>query len=350
MLEGSFDERFLRLPERVIVTAMQSHQRYFPLGGNRFAFVANGGDPEVVRAGNERVLEGAARRRELHVRPRRRRRDRRARRAARRDHVLRGRRHVRRQDGAARGARRASSAAARRRARRRGWRRPTRRRSSCASSPSSRAYIGAEYARLAGYPEAVCAAIEEQYLPDAADAPLPETEAGRVLAAADKIDTLTVSFSLGHRPTGSRDPYGLRRAAIGLCRLAVEGGLTVPRSPARPARCASSSRSGSRACSTCRSSSCARRARRRHPTWAAWPARAGAVRRAGVAGVRRGLHRVRARAPAGGAERPTTPRPRSIARLLQGGRGARPGGRARDRSRSTETCGERSSRARRWRR
>ena len=44
-----------------------------------------------------------------------------------------------------------------------------------------------------------------------------------------KLDTLAVSFSLGHKPTGSRDPYGLRRAAIGLCRLAVEGGLTVAR-------------------------------------------------------------------------------------------------------------------------
>ena len=48
-----------------------------------------------------------------------------------------------------------------------------------------------------------------------------------MLSAADRIDTLTVSFSLGHRPTGSRDPYGLRRAAIGLCRLAVEGGVPV---------------------------------------------------------------------------------------------------------------------------
>jgi glycyl-tRNA synthetase beta chain len=48
-----------------------------------------------------------------------------------------------------------------------------------------------------------------------------------VLAAADKLDTLTVAFSLGHRPTGSRDPYALRRAAIGLCRLAVEGGVEL---------------------------------------------------------------------------------------------------------------------------
>jgi len=95
--------------------------------------------------------------------------------------------------------------------------------------PDLEGYIGAEYARLAGYPEAVCKAIEEQYLPDAAGGPLPLTEAGKVLAAADRIDTLTVAFSLGHRPTGSRDPYGLRRAAIGLCRLAVEGGLHIPR-------------------------------------------------------------------------------------------------------------------------
>jgi glycyl-tRNA synthetase beta chain len=50
-----------------------------------------------------------------------------------------------------------------------------------------------------------------------------------VLSAADKIDTLNVSFGLGQRPTGSRDPYGLRRAAIGLGRLATEGNLAIPR-------------------------------------------------------------------------------------------------------------------------
>src|SRR5207244_10157048 len=65
--------------------------------------------------------------------------------------------------------------------------------------PDLEGHIGAEYARLAGYPEAVCAAIEEQYLPDAAGGPLPQTEAGKVLAAADKLDTLSVSFPLGHR-------------------------------------------------------------------------------------------------------------------------------------------------------
>ncbi|MGI9658483.1 MAG: glycine--tRNA ligase subunit beta, partial [Gaiellaceae bacterium] len=58
VLDGSYDERYLRLPARVITTAMQSHQRYFPMEDGRFAFVANGGDPDVVRSGNEQVLEG----------------------------------------------------------------------------------------------------------------------------------------------------------------------------------------------------------------------------------------------------------------------------------------------------
>src|SRR5256714_11393544 len=57
VLEGHFDERFLQLPERVIVTTMQSHQRYFPIEGNRFALVANGGDPDVVGPGHTQVLE-----------------------------------------------------------------------------------------------------------------------------------------------------------------------------------------------------------------------------------------------------------------------------------------------------
>ena len=61
----------------------------------------------------------------------------------------------------------------------------------------------------------------------AAGGQLPSTEPGKALAAADKIDNLTVAFALGQRPTGSRDPYGLRRAAIGLCRLALEGGLRL---------------------------------------------------------------------------------------------------------------------------
>jgi glycyl-tRNA synthetase beta chain len=93
--------------------------------------------------------------------------------------------------------------------------------------PELEGHIGAEYARLAGRSDVVCVAIDEHYLPDAADAPLPSTEPGRIVAAADKLDTLRTAFRLGHRPTGSRDPYALRRAAIGLVRLAIEGDLAL---------------------------------------------------------------------------------------------------------------------------
>ena len=226
VLEGGFDERFLALPPRVIETAMQSHQRYFPLPRRplrlrRQRWRAGTRDPrERARA------RGPPRRRDLHVRAGPRRRDRPARGPARLDHLLPGRGLVRRQDRAAREARRPA---------RRRRRHPRAARLSKADQaselvrefPDLEGHIGAEYARAAGYPEAVCAAIDEHYLPDGADAPLPSTEAGRVLSAADKIDNLTVAFELGHKPSGSRDPYGLRRAAIGLCRLAVDGGLTL---------------------------------------------------------------------------------------------------------------------------
>jgi glycyl-tRNA synthetase beta chain len=229
VLDGSFDERFLQLPERVVVTAMQSHQRYFPLGGNRFAFVANGGDPELVRAGNENVLEGRLDdasftfERDVEV----------------------GIDDLASRLGAITYFKGAGSFADKTERLQRiasdlGGGEATLEAARLAKAdqaselvrefPDLEGYIGGQYARLAGYPEAVSAAIEEQYLPDASGGPLPQTESGKVLAAADKVDALATSFSLGHRPSGSRDPYGLRRAAIGLDRLAVEGGLVVPRS------------------------------------------------------------------------------------------------------------------------
>jgi glycyl-tRNA synthetase beta chain len=228
VLEGSFDERFLQLPERVVVTAMQSHQRYFPLGGNRFAFVSNGGDPEVVRPGNETVLEGRLDDASFTFE---------------RD-VQAGIDALAERLGAITYFKGAGSFADKTErlgqlVAELGGGEATLEAARLAKAdqsselvrefPDLEGYIGGQYARLAGYPEAVSAAIEEQYLPDAAGGPLPQTESGKVLAAADKVDALATSFSLGHRPTGSRDPYGLRRAAIGLDRLAVEGGLVVPR-------------------------------------------------------------------------------------------------------------------------
>ena len=228
VLEGTFDERFLHLPERVVVTTMQSHQRYFPLGENRFAVVANGGDPDTVRAGHTQVLEArledatftferdvatgidalAARLGSITFF---------AGAGSFSDKAERVAKLVERLGGGE-----ASLEAAR-------LAKADQASELVREFPDLEGYIGGEYARLTGYPEAVAKAIEEHYLPDSAGGPLPQTEPGKVLAAADKLDTLTVSFALGHKPSGSRDPYGLRRAGIGLLRLALEGGLTIDR-------------------------------------------------------------------------------------------------------------------------
>jgi glycyl-tRNA synthetase beta chain len=233
VIPGSFHERFRQLPERVVVTAMQSHQRYFPLGGNRFAFVANGGDPDVVRAGNEQVLEGRLDDAEFTFeRDRAKGIDALAERlgaitffqgagtlAEKTERVMQLVTVLGGGDAAREAARLAKADQASELVR---------------EFADLEGYIGAEYARLAGYPELVCKAIEEQYLPDSSGGPLPSTGAGLALAAADKLDTLTIAFSLGHRPTGSRDPYGLRRAAIGLNRIAVEGKLRIERGLLEP--------------------------------------------------------------------------------------------------------------------
>jgi glycyl-tRNA synthetase beta chain len=82
--------------------------------------------------------------------------------------------------------------------------------------------MGAHYARRAGEPEEVAAAIAEHYRPRAAGDPLPVTEAGVALALADKLDHVAGMFVAGKIPTGSEDPYGVRRAANGVLRILLE--------------------------------------------------------------------------------------------------------------------------------
>jgi tetrameric-type glycyl-tRNA synthetase beta subunit len=228
VLEGAFNRRYLQLPERVIETAMQSHQRYFPLGGNRFAIVVDGGDPAVVRAGHENVLENRLEDASFTFeRDLARGIDALAGSLARITFFTGAGSYAEKADRLAQLVARLGGGEAAREAAR--LAKADQAAELVREFPDLEGYIGAEYARLAGYPEAVCKAVEEHHLPDASAGPLPSTEAGKVVAAADKLDTLAVAFSLGHRPTGSRDPYGLRRAAIGLCRLALEGGLVVER-------------------------------------------------------------------------------------------------------------------------
>ena len=88
--------------------------------------------------------------------------------------------------------------------------------------PSLQGIIGKYYAENSGESAAVASAIEEHYQPIAADAPIPRTDVGTVVALADKIDTIVGYFGINERPTGSQDPYSLRRHAIGTIRILHE--------------------------------------------------------------------------------------------------------------------------------
>jgi glycyl-tRNA synthetase beta chain len=242
VLRGSFPERFLELPDRVIVTVMQSHQRYLPLlaGDGRplshFCFVANSAEDaaQTVITGNERVvrgrlddaafslakdlelgLEGLASglgRISYHARA-----GSLGDRAARLEALV-----ALLGDGihAPADVREHALVAAR----------------LAKADQASRlvgefaeleGYVGAVYAQRAGLPEAVSVAIGEQYLPDGAAAAPPATLPGALVALADKLDSLATAFGLGEQPTGSRDPYGLRRAAAGVVTIVLHRNLSL---------------------------------------------------------------------------------------------------------------------------
>lgn len=87
--------------------------------------------------------------------------------------------------------------------------------------------VGGIYAREEGHSEAVWQAVYDQYLPASTEDALPRGRVGRVVGLADRLDTLVGIFGLGLVPTGSKDPFGLRRAAQGAVRIALEGGMAV---------------------------------------------------------------------------------------------------------------------------
>jgi glycyl-tRNA synthetase beta chain len=88
--------------------------------------------------------------------------------------------------------------------------------------------VGGLYANAAGEPAEIWRAVYEHYAPAGMEDPIPSTITGQVVALADKIDTLRGCFDIGLIPTGSRDPFALRRAAQGVVKILVEGGLSIP--------------------------------------------------------------------------------------------------------------------------
>lgn len=239
VLSGRIDERFLELPERVVITAMQSHQRYFPVRSGerlepRFLFVANGGDPDTVIRGNEDVLVGrltdaefafaADLGRGIEAM------------AAELDRVsfLEGSGSIADKTARVRSLTqglcerlqldRATTTAAVRAA--------ELAKADLVSNlvgefSDLEGYAGAVYARRAGVDEQAAAAIEEHHLPYGFAGARPVSDAGAVVSIADKADTLAVAFGLDLEPTGSRDPYGLRRTAAGLVAVALDRGWRI---------------------------------------------------------------------------------------------------------------------------
>ena len=236
---GGFDARYLALPPEVLITTMQANQKYFPVKDRQggllpyFITFANveSSNPATVRSGNERVVRPRLADAEFFWnQDRKRTLESRVPELAQITFqktlgtVLDKTRRVRRL--AVSIAERLSTESA--------W---VERSALLAKAdlltamvgefPELQGTMGRYYALAEGEPEDIAAAIEEQYLPKVSGGALPESEIGRMLALAEKVDTLTGIFSTGLIPTGDKDPYALRRAALGVIRILVESGVDL---------------------------------------------------------------------------------------------------------------------------
>lgn len=98
--------------------------------------------------------------------------------------------------------------------------------------PELQGTMGRHYAQAQGFSHEVAQAIEESYAPRAAGAPIAASPLGRVVAVADKLDTLAGLFAVGLKPSGNKDPFSLRRNALGLARTLIEGQVPLALEPA----------------------------------------------------------------------------------------------------------------------
>jgi glycyl-tRNA synthetase beta chain len=93
--------------------------------------------------------------------------------------------------------------------------------------PELQGIMGGYYAEKSGEPPEVAQAVREHYQPTQAGGTIPSSPAGRIVALADKLDTLAGIFAIGQKPTASKDPFALRRAALGALRICLEGRLAL---------------------------------------------------------------------------------------------------------------------------
>ena len=238
-LAGRFESRFLDLPPEVLVATLQDHQRYFPVRGRdgklmpRFIAVANleSKDPGEVRAGNERVVRPRLADASFFYAA-----DRRSSLDARRSALAAVTFQAQLGSLADKTARITALAGqiARIAGQDAGKAQRAAELSKCdlltamvGEFPELQGVMGRYYAAHDGEPDEVADALAEQYLPRFAGDVLPATGAGLALAVADKLDTLVGIFAIGQKPTGTKDPFGLRRAALGVLRILIETGVAL---------------------------------------------------------------------------------------------------------------------------
>ncbi|MBA4493165.1 glycine--tRNA ligase subunit beta [Paenactinomyces guangxiensis] len=237
VLSGSFNEEFLSLPKAVLITTMKEHQRYFPVETKEgtllpfFVTVRNGNDQELelVARGNEKVLRARlADARffyeedlKLSIETA----------VAKLDQIVyqeelgsMGDRVRRIQAIALKLGQQLQLNPQEMKLLERGAR-------ICkfdlstqmvGEFPELEGWMGRDYARHAGEPDLVAEAVYQHHLPRSAGDELPQTTIGVLISLADKIDTIASSFGIGIQPTGSQDPYGLRRRAAGIVQILLQ--------------------------------------------------------------------------------------------------------------------------------
>jgi glycyl-tRNA synthetase beta chain len=238
-VRGGFEQRFLEVPAEALISAMKGHQKYFHMIDDQgrlmpaFITISNieSRSVDIVRAGNERV-----------IRPRLSdamffwRQDRRHSLAS-RSPALQQVIFQRRLGTLHQKAERVSALATRVAQDLGGnvaWAARSGHLCKCdlitqmvGEFPELQGIMGSYYARHDGEPEEVALALQEQYLPRFAGDHIPLSTAGRALAVADKLDTLVGIFGIGQPPTGDKDPFALRRAALGILRIMIEARLSL---------------------------------------------------------------------------------------------------------------------------
>lgn len=240
---GAFDEDYLELPAEVLITSMRKHQRYFSVSSEegrmlpRFVTIANTEvkDPEVVAHGNLRVLRARLEDARFFYRE-----DQKRSLEAWHERLARVT-YVEGLGSVADKVERIVTVAS--------WlareiapgdtallETVERAAQLCKADlvtgmvqefPELQGFVGGRYAANAGAPEGVARAIVEHYAPRGASDALPATLAGAIVSIADRIDSIAALFGLGRMPTGAADPFALRRAALGLIRIARERDLRV---------------------------------------------------------------------------------------------------------------------------